>query len=147
MFTSLSSLLMQSVQGPLWQICASFFCLVNPQRCSHRDQFVVILLVMLLLNVVFNNITINGQIKREGVIVLAVAWKTGSHVGLFLNISHSSSTTTTSLGLRSPSDARPTLFGVLSDHIVSQLTRPFFLLQFFFFLTQSTWFFFWFIPS
>lgn len=25
MFTSLSSLLMQSVQGPLWQICASFF--------------------------------------------------------------------------------------------------------------------------
>lgn len=30
-------------------------------RCSHRDQFVVILVVMLLLNVVFNNGTIYGQ--------------------------------------------------------------------------------------
>lgn len=34
---------------------------INPQRSSHGDQFVVILLVMLLLSVVFNNSTIYGQ--------------------------------------------------------------------------------------
>lgn len=34
---------------------------IDRQRCSHGDQFVVILLVMLLLSVVFNNSTIYGQ--------------------------------------------------------------------------------------
>lgn len=34
---------------------------INRQRCSHGDQFVVILLVTLLLSVVFNNSTIYGQ--------------------------------------------------------------------------------------
>lgn len=77
---SLSSLLMQSVTGPFDRIelfvCSrSFFlsgdksvvdprvCFVCRQRCSHRDQFVVILVVTLLLNVVFNDSTIYGQKK------------------------------------------------------------------------------------
>lgn len=48
----------------------------HPQRCSHGDQFVVILLVMLLLSVVFNNSTIYGQTyELECVVVFAVAWE------------------------------------------------------------------------
>lgn len=49
---------------------------INPQRCSHGDQFVVILLVMLLLSVVFNNSTIYGQkYELEWVVVFAAAWE------------------------------------------------------------------------
>lgn len=49
-------------------------------RRSHGDQFVVILVVTLLLNVVFNNSTIYGQKNElECVIVLAVALEAGGH--------------------------------------------------------------------
>lgn len=68
---SLSSLLMRSVKGPLTGLSCLFlvFCQREVccqssslfwQRCSHRDQFVVILLVTLLLSVVYNNSTIYG---------------------------------------------------------------------------------------
>lgn len=50
------------------------------QRRSHRDQFVVLLLVTLLLIVVFNDSTIYGQKNElECVIVLAVALEAGGH--------------------------------------------------------------------
>lgn len=54
----------------------------------------VILVVALLLNVVFNNSTIYGQKNElECVIVLAVALKAGGHfVTEFFNISHCPST-------------------------------------------------------
>lgn len=58
---SLSSLLVQSVRGPFCRVLARGKSSINPQRCSHEGPFVVILLVMLLLSVVFNNSTIYGQ--------------------------------------------------------------------------------------
>lgn len=89
-------------------------------RCSHRDQFVVILVVMLLFNVVLNNSTIYGQTNElECVIVLAVALEAGGHfVTGFLNISHSPSTAGgISLVLRLLSDTGPTSFGSLGYHL------------------------------
>lgn len=62
--------------------CRSEVCLFLSFRGgrSHRDQFVVILVVTLLLNVVFNNSTIYGQKNElECVIVLAVALEAGGH--------------------------------------------------------------------
>ena len=52
-----------------WAVCFSSpasgrspsFILLFVGRCSHRDQVVVLLVVALLLNVVFNNSTIYGQ--------------------------------------------------------------------------------------
>lgn len=61
---SLSSLFVQSVWGPFCHILAGGKSVINPQRCSREDPFVVILLVMLLLSVVFNNNTIYGQEKK-----------------------------------------------------------------------------------
>lgn len=55
-------------------------CFVCRQRRSNRDQFVVISVVTLLLNVVFNDSTIYGQKNElECVIVLAVALEAGGH--------------------------------------------------------------------
>lgn len=74
---------MQSVKGPLTGLsCLFSFCSVREMcyqslslffggRCSHKDQFLVILVVTLLLNVVFNNSTIYDQKNElECVIVL-----------------------------------------------------------------------------
>lgn len=74
---SLSSLFVQSVRGPFCHILAGGKSVINPQRCSCEDPFVVILLVMLLLSVVFNNNTIYGQKKNEleWVVVFTVAWE------------------------------------------------------------------------
>lgn len=57
-------------------VLAGGMTVINPQRSSRGDQFVVILLVMLLLSVVFNNSTIYGQkYELEWVVVFAVAWE------------------------------------------------------------------------
>lgn len=118
------------------------------ERCSQWDQFVVILVVTLLLNVVFNNSTICSLKHKLGcIIVFAVALEAGGHFATeFFNISHSPSAVRGfSLVLRLLSDTGPTSFGSLSNHSLvtatwshSWHTRFF---SSFCFLKESSWFF------